>query len=284
MPGRPRGGGRRRPVTVVLCCNVAGCSLRGLPDCYHRHREVAELKPYYSDESVTIYNADCRDVLPTLDKVDLVLADPPYGDTSLEWDAKVDGWLPLLSSNNLWCFGSLRFFMGEKFEGWKLAQDIVWEKHNGSNLLNDRFRRIQELIVQFYRGDWDAVYKRPVMTNDALDIKTTRKTKPVHFGGIGDSEFRSRNGGPRLQRSVIKVRSTHGYAEHRTHKPVGIVIPLIEYSLPQSGIVLDPFMGSGTTLRAAKDLNRKAIGIELKERYCEIAANRMAQLVFPPER
>jgi site-specific DNA-methyltransferase (adenine-specific) len=115
---------------------------------------------------------------------------------------------------------------------------------------------VHEFAVQFYRGPWDWLYRSPVYTADATD------------------------GGPRLMRSVLRVRSEHGRAEHPTQKPLGIVRPLIEYSCPPDGIVLDPFMGSGTTLRAAKDLGRKAIGIEIEERYCEIAAKRMAQAVL----
>ena len=81
-------------------------------------------------------------------------------------------------------------------------------------------------------------------------------------------------------RSVLRVHSCHGYAEHPTQKPIGIVSPLIEFSVPADGVALDPFMGSGTTLRAAKDLGRKAIGIEIHETYCEIAARRMEQEVL----
>ena len=66
---------------------------------------------------------------------------------------------------------------------------------------------------------------------------------------------------------------------HPTEKPVSLVAALLDKSPP--GVVLDPFMGSGTTLRAAKDMGRKAIGIEIDERYCEIAANRMAQECLP---
>jgi site-specific DNA-methyltransferase (adenine-specific) len=71
-----------------------------------------------------------------------------------------------------------------------------------------------------------------------------------------------------------------GKLGHPTQKPISIIAPLIRCSASEGEVVLDPFMGSGTTLRAAKDLGRKAIGIEIEERYCEIAAKRMAQEVF----
>jgi len=82
------------------------------------------------------------------------------------------------------------------------------------------------------------------------------------------------DGGPRLMRSVIQVRSSHGYAENETQKPVGILTPLIEYGCPPGGLVLDPFMGSGSTLIAARDSGRRAIGIDIREDQCEIAARR----------
>ena len=81
-------------------------------------------------------------------------------------------------------------------------------------------------------------------------------------------------------RSVVYVPSCHGEAEHPTQKPVDIIKPLLEYSCPPDGVVLDPFMGSGTTLRAAKDLCRKAIGIEIQEKYCRIAVERLRQEVL----
>ncbi|MDE2102505.1 MAG: site-specific DNA-methyltransferase, partial [Patescibacteria group bacterium] len=84
------------------------------------------------------------------------------------------------------------------------------------------------------------------------------------------------NGGGKAANFVTNVE--HG--EHPTTKPTEVFGPLVELFSPPLATVLDPFMGSGTTLRAAKDLGRKAIGIELEERYCEIAAKRMAQEVL----
>ncbi len=73
---------------------------------------------------------------------------------------------------------------------------------------------------------------------------------------------------------MLQVNSTHGYAENETQKPVGILTPLIEYGCPPGGLVLDPFMGSGSTLIAARDSGRRAIGIDIREGQCEIAARR----------
>ena len=84
------------------------------------------------------------------------------------------------------------------------------------------------------------------------------------------------NGGGRAANFVTNVE--HG--EHPTTKPTEVFGPLVELFSDKGNLILDPFMGSGTTLRAAKDLGRRAIGIELEERYCEIAARRMAQEVL----
>lgn len=240
-------------------------------------------KPYYDDgKGIVIYHADCREILPHLPNVDLVLTDPPYGVTSLGWDELVGGWVDLVNAECLWCFGSMRFFLSQKFDGWKYAQEIVWEKHNGSIFHADRFRRVHELAVQFYRGEWADIYKSPVYTYDAIKRSVKRKKgRPAHSGNIEQSPYSSEDGGPLLMRSVIFVPSCHGDAQHPTQKPLGIIAPLLEYSCPDQGTILDPFMGSGTTLRAAKDLGRKAIGIEIEEKYCEIAAKRLGQEVLP---
>ncbi len=244
------------------------------------------MKPYYEHAGITIYHGDCRVLLPVIPTADVVIADPPYGDTALPWDKRVSDWPSTVSispAGSMWVFGSFRYFFESVFEfvGWKLAQDIVWEKHNGSCSFADRFRRVHENAVQFYRGEWADVYKNPVTTPDATARTVRRKNRPTHWSKIAEGNYTSEDGGPRLMRSVIWVRSCHGEAEHPTQKPIGILDPLLRYSCPPGGSVLDPFMGSGSTLIAAKALGFKAVGCEIEERYCEIAAKRLSQEVLP---
>ena len=248
------------------------------------------MKPYYEHAGITIYHGDFRDCIGSLAPVDAIITDPNYGETSLDWDKWTKGWPALIqdslkSSGTMWVFGSQRMFFerAKEFSCWKFVQDVIWEKHNGSGFFNDRFRRVHELVFQFRLNgpSWSEVYKDPQFTHDATARTVREKARPAHWTGArGPHTYQSEDGGPRLMRSVIKVRSEHGRAVHPTQKPLGIVTPLLLYSCPVGGTVLDPFMGSGTTLRAASDNGRKAIGIEIEERYCEIAANRLRQEVL----
>jgi site-specific DNA-methyltransferase (adenine-specific) len=248
------------------------------------------VKPYYSDDHVTLYHGSYVDVLPELDLagVDAVVTDCPYGETSLEWDRWPAGWPGALAAwlperAPLWCFGSFRMWWErrDEFTLWKLAQDLVWEKHNGSSSAADRFRRVHEQAVQFYRGPWENVYRSVVTTPDAAKREVRRKRRPPQWGEIGEAHYISEDGGPRLQRSVIKVRSCHGHAINETQKPLGILTPLIEYSVPPGGLVLDPFAGSASTLVAARERGRRAIGVELREDQCEKAVERLKAAPLP---
>lgn len=233
------------------------------------------MTPYYRDDLVTIYHGDFREL--AVESHDLVIADPPYGQTSLPWDRWLPDWPFAVHGNSMWVFGTLRMFMehAAEFRSWRLSQDIVWEKHNGSSLAADRFARVHEQAVHFYKGRWSDIYHEPPRTMDATPRTVRRKAlPPQHQGARGPSVYTSVDGGPRLMRSVIAVRSAHGYAQNETQKPVGILSPLIEYGCPPGGTVLDPFMGSGSTLIAARDSGRRAIGFDVREDQCEIAADR----------
>lgn len=235
---------------------------------------------------ITIHKGDCREVLRTLadESVHCVVTDPPYGQTSLAWDRWPRGWPTqvrrvLKASGSMWVFGNVRLFMdyvGE-FDGWRVAQDIIWEKHNGSNAFADRFRRVHEQAVQFYRDDapWGGVFKAPIFTNDATARTVRRKQRPPQWGHINGSSYCSEDGGPRLMRSVMFCRSEHGRAEHPTQKPVACVAPLIEYSCPPDGLILDPMAGSGTVGIAAQMAKRDAILIEINPIYASTAESRI---------
>lgn len=236
---------------------------------------------------VQVLQGDARQVLDLLaDKsVDCVVTDPPYGETSLAWDIRVSGWLPeirrvLAPHGSMWVFGSMKMFLAHAIDldGWRIAQDVVWEKHNGSNPLVDRFRRVHEHAIQLYPAEipWADIYKKPLFTNDATARTVRRKKKPPQWGAIDESHYVSHDGGPRLMRSVMFVRSCHGSAVHPTQKPVEVALPLIEYSCPLGGVVLDPFAGSGSFGVAAKQLQRNAILIELDPAFVRIAKERTA--------
>lgn len=245
--------------------------------------EVA-VTPYYADDLVTIFHGDFRDVYAS---EAVVVTDPPYGVTSLSWDQWPKDWMleeSLVDVRSMWCFGTLRVFMDHAAEfaagGWKLSQDVIWEKHNGSGFMADRFRRVHEQAAHFYRGDWADVAHMPQFTQDATARTVRAKTRPPHTGHIERVPYVSTDGGPRLMRSVIQVRSMHGSAENETQKPVGILSPLISYACDKGGLIFDPFMGSGSTLVAAKALGIQAIGVDIRGDQCAIAARRCAQEVL----
>lgn len=240
--------------------------------------------PYYQDESVTLYHGDWRELIAAGFTADLIVTDPPYGETSLTWDRWPDGWPALAArhSRSMWCFGSMRMFLDRRddFTDWRLSQDVVWEKHNGSGFHADRFKRVHEHALHWYRGDWSDLYHVPPTTPDATPRTVRRKARPTHTGNIDASSYTSHDGGPRIMRSVQYVRSMHGSAINETEKPTGIVEPLISYGSPRGGLILDLFAGSGSTLAAARNLGMRAIGYELREEQCEAAARRLSQGVL----
>ncbi len=237
--------------------------------------------------TVTILVGDAVEQLGGLpdESVDCVIADPPYGLTSLPWDRWVNGWPDhclrvLKPTGSMWVFGTQRMFLlhAQEFAAWQFAQDVIWEKHNGTGLFNDRFRRVHEAILQFYpKGRlWRDVYKEPQFTHAATARTIRRKTRPAHWQGkTGPTVYRSEDGGPRLMRSVIFARSEHGRAVHPTQKPLEIIEPLLLYSCPPGGTVLDPFAGSGSVGVTARQHSRDVILIEINPDYADMARSRI---------
>jgi DNA modification methylase len=199
-------------------------------------------KPYYEENGITIYHGDCRDILPHLPKVDLVLTDPPYG-LGERWTGGTWGANPMYADARRWDVKlSDADILGIISKG---KDAIIW----GGN-----YYRLSPC-----RGflSW---LKIPVMETMAdLEYAWTTFDRPA--------------------KAFSESRNSNGARQHPTEKPLTLLSWCIGFC-PDSQTILDPFMGSGTTLRAAKDLGRKAIGIEIEEKYCEIAVKRLRQEVF----
>lgn len=216
------------------------------------------MKPYYEDDAVTIYHGDCLALCDTWDIDGVMVTDPPYG--------------MALRSSRGGAFGDCRVAGDDD----SAARDIVLA------FWGDR----PALVF----GRWSVarpVHTRMVLTWDKgehvgmgdLSIPWKPNTEEVYVLGVG---FSGHRGSSVLRHHAIAGtvgRADQGTRHHPTEKPIGLMRELIGKCPPLAEVV-DPFMGSGTTLRAAKDLGRKAIGIEVDERYCEIAAKRMAQEVL----
>ncbi|MBP8302046.1 MAG: site-specific DNA-methyltransferase [Planctomycetes bacterium] len=241
---------------------------------------------YYQDDAVTIYHGDCREVMPALtDAPTVAIADPPYGETSLSWDRWPTGWITALpeSVRQLWCFGSMRMFLEQhragEFDTFRYGEEIVWKKQNGSGFQVRAVRRVHEFATHWYRGPRADLTLNQQFTNDATKRTVRRKTRPTHLGNIDAGSYESHDGGPRLMLSVLSVRNEHGTAVHPTQKPLGILEPLITISTNPGDLILDPTCGAGSTLVAAKANGRRAIGIEVDERYAEAAARRLSSVL-----
>ena len=236
------------------------------------------MKPYWHDELTTLYCGDALQVLPLLPMADAIITDPPYGETSLDWDVWPDGWpdVAALVAQQMWCFGSMRMFLDKRGDlgAWKLAQDIVWEKHNGSSFHNDRFRRVHEFALHFYLGEWGSLHREVPLVGEEQRKQNIRRGKTPHLGKQGAASVIE---GQRMMTSVMFAPSCNGYAVNETQKPEAIVTPLLQYSVPKGGLVIDCFAGSGTTLAVARKNGRRSIGIEKRESQCRAIVERLAQ-------
>jgi len=239
---------------------------------------------------MTILTGDCRDLMPAHGPFDMILADPPYGDTSLAWDRRVEGWIAsardaLRPTGSLWVFGSLRCFMAtaDLFAdaGLRLAQELIWEKQNGSNFHADRFKRVHELVVQFYPAErrWREIYNVVQTTAEATARAVRHKQRPPHTGNIDAGYYVSHDGGPRIMRSVVFVRNCHGRAIHPTEKPVALLEIVIRTSCPPGGLVGDWFAGSGSVGEACRLSGRRYVGCEIDAEMAEHARARLAAVL-----
>jgi len=250
--------------------------------------------PYYEQDGITIWHGDCREILPTLSGVNLVVTSPPYNQMSVvtgkasgmwgrtaggvgfvrEWAANgyadnKDEAAYQIEQNEVGrllsaaCADDASLFYNHQLrwrdgvclhpvqwfhpEGWRMRQEIIWDRGGGMMFNARMFVRFDERILWFTRGDsWK-------WNQTSVGFSTVWRLA-------------------RMQQQNGKV--------HPVEYPVEIPTRAIMATTDAGDIVLDPYCGGGTTLVAAKLEGRRAIGIEMEERYCEIAAKRLAQGVL----
>lgn len=228
------------------------------------------MKPYYEHAGITIYHGDCRAILPQLPKVDLVLTDPPFSEythanaksnrdvghgnkaidfKAIDFKALQEIFKGCGSICDKWLISFLDWRHISAFEQacpnpWEFVRFGVWVKTNP----------MPQISADRPANGWDGI-----MYLHSVSTRKFWKGGGNHGNWIG---------------SVI----TDGL--HPTQKPMALIHSMINRFTDPSDMILDLFLGSGTTLRAAKDLGRRAIGIEIEEKYCEIAARRLQQEVL----
>lgn len=237
------------------------------------------MTPYYEDDAVTIYHGDTLDALRELGDVDAVVTDPPYASGSrteasksasgamlrgVKWAARPIENDQMTTTGFVWLMRAVGQACRPLLpDGGSFLSFIDWRQWpNLVGALETCNYRVQGMVV------WDKGHfglGNGFRAQHELVCHAAKGVPTIYDKGCGN---------------VLKwPRETP--TDHPSPKPESLMQQLIGVLAPVGGTVLDPFMGSGTTLRAAKNTGRKAIGIELEERYCEIAAKRMAQEVLP---
>lgn len=223
------------------------------------------MTPYYSEDGITIYHGDCRDLLPDVappSRIDLLLTDPPYGIAERTdrrskrrsaLAAAID--FPAVAGDDV-PFDPTHLF------GYR--RSVLF----GANYYADRLPTSSSWLV------WDKVdgltSKREVGFNDNADVELAW----TNIGGPARM-FRHRWMG------IMKASERTERRRHPTQKPVALMARIIRWA--GGDVILDPYMGSGSSLVAAAALGLAGIGIELEERYCEVAANRLSQCTLQLE-
>lgn len=207
------------------------------------------IEPYYQHAGITIYLGDCREILSQLEPVGFILTDPPYGcEATTKRGGVYDGFKISGDTNpdlRDWIVQNMScpmiIFGSPKIRRPDCKATLIWAKGDHTGMGDLSFP---------WKPDFEEIY----IIGEGF--KGPRTSSVLHFNARIDSN-----------------------RFHPTEKPIGLIKNLIEKCPP--GIILDPFMGSGTTLVAAKELGRQAIGIEIEEKYIQIAIDRLRQEVLP---
>ena len=241
------------------------------------------MTPYFDDGQIQIWHADCRDVLPKIEPgtVDLVLTDPPYVGLVGGYDLKALGgvanvYSEMTTVGDLW--GANLDWLLPCWELTKFGLITFCTHHSVPEIAAALPLKARVALLTWYKRNAPPTGKNvPWFTSEF--IWAFRKTVGLKWDAFKGTVIDI----PNINAGIMateRLVTNAGQAVHPTQKPVALIRTLLGVG---GETILDPFMGSGTTLRAAKDLGRKAIGIEIEERYCEIAVKRLQQAVLPME-
>lgn len=246
-------------------------------------------KPYYDHAGITIWHGDARIILPHLDVVDHVITDPPYEKEAHDPGRRLNGRSAELAISSVREIDAaplsfeamtpeLRSFVSNEFSrlsaGWVIAfcqVEAVTLWRDSLVAGGSKYRRAMA---------WVKPDSAPQLSGD----RPAQGYESIIAAWAGTGRSIWNGGGKRGVFIHGKHDSGYGHGgtvnAHQTRKPVALMKQLVNLFTCPDQLILDAFMGSGTTLVAAKALGRRAIGIELEERYCELAANRLAQECF----
>lgn len=266
------------------------------------------MSPYYQDEAVTIYHGDCREVLPEIDGIDLIFTSPPYNLGNTTGGGFPDRFGHYRKSAPLggrggrratakWGGGALASGYGEHSDNMPHEEYVAWQQEvlracwsslseTGAIYYNHKPRVLDGCLVtpfDYLPAELLSFRRQVVIWARSGGINFTPSAYlPMHewIVILARRPFRLRD---KAASGVGDVWSIHQERDSSHPAPFPLGLPKRAIETTPARLILDPFMGSGTTLRAAKDLGRKAIGVEIEERYCEIAARRMAQGVLDLE-
>jgi DNA modification methylase len=257
------------------------------------------MKPYYEEPGITIYHGDCRDILPHLEPVDLVLTSPPYdglrdyGGHPFDWKTTIDAIVPDVKEGGIcvWVVGdetkngsescnSFRQAIYFTEVGLKLYDTMIYLKNSCPFPSLDRYNQIFEYMFVFTNGKPKTF--TPLKRKNNYGSFTRSMTHRNKDGSMGDTTVTHSEtsnfgnvwlydvGYMKSSKDVCAFDQPATFLERLAHDHI------YSWSCPDDTI-LDPMMGSGTTIKVAKQLGRKAIGIEIEQKYCDIAIERLRQ-------
>ena len=227
--------------------------------------------------------------------IDLILCDLPYGTTACSWDEIIDldkMWKEMLRISKDNC--AMVFTASQPFTSKLIMSNIkmfkhewIWEKQKASNFMSFKYQpaKYHENIVVFCKGTPKYNPQKWIIEEDKRDKRKTINNPITNKDGIHGGIIRLRNtdDGTRYPKSIIKIDKSINNNTHPTQKPVALMEYLIKTYTNEGDLVLDNCMGSGTTAVACKQTNRNFIGIELEQKYVDIANKRLSQCILPQD-